>query len=203
MADARSSREGSGPVAPVVPVVNVPPDARRFLLHVARSAIETFLERGEILPCRADSPALLQPRATFVTLWERASSDLRGCRGEPFARRPLVESVEHMAVASATDDPRFPPVRIGEVAGLRIGISALSPIAPIRPEAIEVGRHGLLIVKGSHAGLLLPEVPARYGWSREEFLGGVCEKAGLPPHAWSEAGVELQGFETEEWTDET
>jgi len=200
MADDQDAGEASGLVEPVVAV---PPDARRFLLQVARSAIEAFLGSGEIPPCRAGSPALLQPRATFVTLWERAANELRGCRGEPFARRTLVESVTHMAVAAATDDPRFPPVRIEEVTGLRIGISALSPIAPIRPEAIEVGRHGLLIVRGRQAGLLLPEVPARYGWSREEFLAGICEKAGLRAQDWSAAGVELYGFETEEWLEET
>lgn len=184
------------------PVLEVPPEARRTLLEIARRAIASFLDRGEIPPWRAESPALLQPRATFVTLWRREVDELRGCRGEPFARRPLIESVVHMAIASATDDPRFPPVTIEEVPGLRIGISALTPIAPIRPEEIEVGRHGLLIVRGRHAGLLLPEVPARYGWSRDEFLSGICEKAGLPEGAWQAMGVELYGFETEEWSEE-
>ncbi len=182
-------------------VLQIPPEERKTLLLVARKAIEDFLQEVENPPWRTDSPALLQPRATFVTLWRRREDDLRGCRGEPFARRPLIESVTHMAIASATDDPRFPPVRIEEVPGLRIEISALTPIAPIRPEEIEVGRHGLLIVRGRHAGLLLPEVPARHGWSREEFLNGTCEKAGLPEGAWNVAGVELYGFKTEEWSE--
>jgi AMMECR1 domain-containing protein len=36
----------------------------------------------------------------------------------------------------------------------------------------------------------------------EEFLGGICEKAGLPEEAWRSAGVEIYGFETEEWSEE-
>ena len=52
------------------------------LLEVARNAIASFLEGGEIPPWRAESPALLQPRATFVTLWRRDGDELRGCRGE-------------------------------------------------------------------------------------------------------------------------
>ena len=196
MADDR--REGATPE----PVVEIPPESRRTLLEVAREAIAVFLRRGEIPPRRADSPALLQPRATFVTLWRRDVDELRGCRGEPFARRPLIESVAHMAIASATDDPRFPPVTIDEVPGLRIAISALTPLLPIHPEEIDVGRHGLLIVRGRQAGLLLPEVATRYGWSREELLVGICEKAGLPEGAWKAMGVELYGFETEEWSEE-
>ena len=195
MESDRSAEASSGPV------LQVPPEERKTLLLVARKAIEDFLQEGESPPWRTDSPVLLQPRATFVTLWCRKEDDLRGCRGEPFARRPLIESVTQMAVASATDDPRFPAVRIEEVPGLRIEISALTPIAPIRPEEIEVGRHGLLIVRGRHAGLLLPEVPARHGWSREAFLNGICEKAGLRSGAWNVAGVELYGFETEEWSE--
>ena len=48
------------------------------------------------------------PRATFVTLRHRRTHDLRGCRGEVFARSPLWQSVQQVSILSATDDPRFP-----------------------------------------------------------------------------------------------
>ncbi len=42
----------------------------------------------------------------------------------------------------------------------------------------------------------------RYGWSAEEFLDALCEKAGLPAGAWRAQGIELYGFEAEAWGEE-
>lgn len=104
-----------------------------------------------------------------------------------------------MAVASAVDDPRFEPVRWHEVPGLHIEISALTPPRPIRPEDVVAGRHGLTVMAGHAAGLLLPQVPGAYGWNREQFLQAVCEKAGLSQDAWRRAWVRLEAFEAEVW----
>jgi len=172
------------------------------LLRIARQALEDYLDEGREPHCETDSPALLEHRATFVTLRQRETGDLRGCRGETVARRPLIESVAHMAVSSATDDPRFPPVSIDEVPALHIEISALTPLEPIAAEEVEVGRHGLIISKGRYSGLLLPQVPISHGWDREEFLDWVCRKAGLPDGAWRSSDANLHGFECEVWEEE-
>jgi AmmeMemoRadiSam system protein A len=129
----------------------------------------------------------------------RATGDLRGCRGETQARRPLIESVVLMSIASATDDPRFHPVGAEEVPGLHLEINALTPLTPILPEAVEVGRHGLMIVRGGYAGLLLPDVATRYQWDAEKFLRAVCRKAGLRENAWKAPDAKLFSFETEVW----
>ncbi len=175
---------------------------RRKLLRVARETLEAFLGKGAVPEWPGESPALLQKRGTFVTLWHRESGGLRGCCGEIYPRRPLIESVAQMAIASATRDPRFAPVRGGEVSVLRIEISALMPLMPIGVEEIEVGRHGLFISRGAYSGLLLPEVPTRYDWSREQYLVELCLKAGLPEDAWMAGDVELYAFETEQWGEE-
>jgi AmmeMemoRadiSam system protein A len=107
--------------------------------------------------------------------------------------------VANIVLASATDDPRCRPARLEEVPDLRIEISVLTPLEPIRPDEVIVGRHGLMIRRGQQSGLLLPQVAARYGWDREEFLRSVCEKAGLSQDAWQGGDVELFGFETEAW----
>jgi AmmeMemoRadiSam system protein A len=107
-----------------------------------------------------------------------------------------------MTIAAATDDPRFPPVHLDEVPTLDIEISALTPIQPVRPEDIVVGRHGLLIRLGSKAGLLLPQVAETYQWSSAEFLRQVCRKAGLSGEAWREEGAELYSFECVVWGEE-
>ena len=72
----------------------------------------------------------------------------------------------------------------------------LSPLQPIRPEEIVVGRHGLVIRQGNRRGLLLPQVPVEWHWDRETFLAQTCLKAGLPPDAWQQ-GAELQAFTAE------
>jgi AmmeMemoRadiSam system protein A len=172
---------------------------RQTLLRVARESLCDYLREGKAPRFEVDSAALLEPRATFVTLWDRGSGELRGCRGEVPAHRPLAQSVASMVLVSATEDPRCRPVRLEEVSNIRIEISVLTPLEPIRPQEIVVGRHGLRIVKDQHSGLLLPEVAVRYGWDREEFLQGLCWKAGLPEDAWKADDAELYGFETESW----
>ena len=176
-------------------------EEKRGLLRVARQALQAFLETGALPTCHTDAPALLQHRATFVTLRRRTSEELRGCRGESLAQRPLIESVAHNAIASATNDPRFPPVTIDEVPDLHIEINALTPMTPIKPEDVVVGRHGLMIVQGNRSGLLLPDVPVQHGWNRATFLRGLCRKAGLPHNAWTAEDAQLFGFEADAWSE--
>ena len=177
-------------------------DERLTLLGIARSALTSFLGTGRLPDLDHDQAAFAVERGTFVTLRVRATKELRGCRGESVARRPLVESVAHMAVASATDDPRFTPVTHDEVPALRIEISALTPLVPITVDEIVIGRHGLMIVHAEKSGLLLPQVAAERGWSTEVFLAQLCRKADLPADAWQAAGAVLYGFEAEIWKEE-
>jgi AmmeMemoRadiSam system protein A len=175
---------------------------RRSLLRIARAALVAQLGGTPAPALERDRPALQTRRAAFVTLTRRDSGALRGCRGEVVARRPLAESVARMAVASAIDDPRFPPVTADELPSIRISINALTPPAPISPEAIVVGRHGLWLTVGGRSGLLLPEVPLTYGWDRERFLAALCRKAGAPDDAWRRPDAELRGFEAETWSED-
>jgi AmmeMemoRadiSam system protein A len=177
-------------------------DEKRFLLALSRQTLVAYLRDGSMPSYEATSAALLEPRATFVTLRRRADGELRGCRGQRSATQSLVESVIHMTVASATDDPRFEPVTRADIPGLHIEISALTPPTLMRPDQVVVGRHGLIVSSTRAAGLLLPQVPLEYGWNREQFLRAVCEKAGLPADAWHVAGVRLEGFEAEVWEEE-
>jgi uncharacterized protein len=166
---------------------------RQTLLRVARQSILAYFA-GTGTASWDVRGALAQPRGAFVTLHRRKDGDLRGCIGTMSADRPLVETVARMAVASATEDRRFRPVTAAEVGGLSIEISALGPLRPIRPEDVEVGRHGLVIGQGIRRGVLLPQVPVEHGWDRETFLDHACLKAGLPEGTWHQPSVELLAF---------
>jgi AmmeMemoRadiSam system protein A len=175
---------------------------KETLLAFARQTLREYLERGESADLKVGSPALLEHRAAFVTLRRKGSGELRGCIGEVIAQRPLVESVARMAVSSSTQDPRFPPVSVDELPHLTVEISALTPMTAIEPGDVEVGRHGLMISRGHFSGLLLPQVPLEQGWDREDYLRGLCAKAGLPSDAWQDDGVELRSFEAEVFGEE-
>ena len=87
---------------------------------------------------------------------------------------------------------------VEEVADITIEISALTPMSLINTSEVVVGKHGLMIQKGLHAGLLLPQVPVNFKWNQKKFLSQVCIKAGLPPDTWrQESGVTLFGFESD------
>jgi AmmeMemoRadiSam system protein A len=167
-------------------------EERRQLLAVARGAIEAEL-RGQ--PKAPPPPGLgnLHGRGAFVTLHDGAG-ELRGCIGLIRSDEALSEVVRRMAVAAATSDRRFVPLGLDELPQARVEVSVLSPFAPIAPEAVEVGTHGLLIRARDRQGLLLPQVPVEHGWDRLAFLDHTCDKAGLPRATWRDPDTELLAF---------
>lgn len=169
------------------------------LLQLARHTLHDYLATRVLPSFEPTSLAMQQPRATFVTLRQRQTHDLRGCRGEVFARYPLWESVQRVSLLSATDDPRFPPLSAVELPDMHLEISVLTPLRLARqPDEVIVGRHGVMIRQGRHGGLFLPQVPVDQGWDRDEYLSTLCwMKAGLPADAWRKKDAQLYVFEAE------
>jgi AmmeMemoRadiSam system protein A len=108
----------------------------------------------------------------------------------------VYRTVAETARAAAFEDTRFYAVTPQEVPELEVHLSILSPLHPIAPAQVEVGRDGLLVSMGTRRGLLLPQVPIEYGWDRTTFLEQTCRKAGLPPDAWQQ-GATLEAFTAE------
>ncbi|MCD6520587.1 MAG: AmmeMemoRadiSam system protein B [Anaerolineae bacterium] len=166
---------------------------RQALLALARKAIEDYLE-GEKASLTSDDPVLNRRAGVFVTLKEGQA--LRGCIGRLRADLPLYQAVQEMAIAAATADPRFPPLKKSELKDLRIEISVLSPLRPVTDtKSIRIGTHGLLIIQGQRRGVLLPQVAQEEGWSRKEFLENLCYKAGLEGDCWHKEGSLLYSFQ--------
>jgi AmmeMemoRadiSam system protein A len=172
---------------------------RKCLLGIARRTLESYIGTGTVPREEGAAGKLAAPGAAFVTLTKAGL--LRGCIGYTEAISPLCKVIQECAIAAATEDPRFPPVSGKELTDLRIEISVLTPLFPIRPEDVEVGRHGLMVAQGERRGLLLPQVPVEYGWDREAFLEHTCVKAGLPPSAWRH-GATLRAFTAEVFGEE-
>jgi AmmeMemoRadiSam system protein A len=169
------------------------PDERTLLLRLAHDSILSALEKREI-PIDPPTAHLAEPRGAFTSLYLR--SELRGCVGYVFPKDPVYRAVAETARAAAFEDTRFFPVTLPEAQALEIELSILSPPQPILAEAVEIGRHGLLISLGAQRGLLLPQVPIEQNWDRVTFLEQTCRKAGLPLDAWKN-GAKLEAFTAE------
>jgi len=136
-------------------------------------------------------------RGAFVTLEEQEGHDLRGCIGHVSGDRPLGEIIRQVAVSAARSDPRFPPVQLAELPGLRIEISVLEE--PVLVETtnlprLVIGRDGLLVRRGRAQAVLLPQVAVEQRLGPEAFLNAVCHKAGLPAGSWREPATHVFTF---------
>ena len=172
---------------------------RLKLLRVARQSLENFLENGERIQFPTEIPELLEKRSVFVTLRNREHGNLRGCIGQSKPRYPLIEAVAKTVISSAVDDTRFPSLTLDELPDLLIEINVLSPLSHSKPEDVKIGKHGLMINKGSKGALFLPEVAVSNGWDLHTFLDELCRKADLPEGIWQERESELYVFESEAW----
>jgi len=172
---------------------------KKTLLEIARMMIQQG-PAGKAADIDVASEVLKEQRGAFVTL--KKHGQLRGCIGTFEARGPLFRTVEEMAQAAAFNDPRFPPVTTEELRDLSIEISALTPLRKVGSiDEIEVGKHGIYIIRGFYRGVLLPQVATEYGWDKITFLEETCHKAGLPADAWKDKDTEIFIFSAEVFSD--
>jgi AmmeMemoRadiSam system protein B/AmmeMemoRadiSam system protein A len=140
------------------------------------------------------TPLMTNDMATFVTL--KIRGDLRGCIGTLTAVEPLYLSVHHNAINASLRDPRFDAVSPAELPKLEVDVSVLSPMRPIASlKEFKIGQHGIVLHKGRAGAVYLPEVAAEQGWTVEETLRSLSQKAGLPPDAWR-SGAQFEVFES-------
>ena len=176
------------------------PEDGRSAVRVARAQIEKRLGgKGDVT--FEDPPVFKRPSGVFVTLNTYPDKELRGCIGYSEPIMALGDALREVAVAAATRDPRFPPVRLKEMDSIVIDVTLLTPPSKITYNGpddlvakIVIGRDGLIARKGPYSGLLLPQVPVEWKWTVEEFLRHTCMKAGLPGDEWRRGGVEFQSF---------
>ncbi|HEY5653753.1 MAG TPA: AmmeMemoRadiSam system protein B [Pontiella sp.] len=163
------------------------------LLQLARHRI-----RAKLNPSEPDfdfelTASMQKVMGAFVTLHKYGQ--LRGCIGEIFPRRSICEAVAEQAVNSAFHDPRFPKLRADELEDVDIEISALTAPHPVSsPDEIEIGRHGIVLYKGIHSAVFLPQVALEQGWDLETTLSHLSMKAGMGPRDW-ESGCDFHVFE--------
>ncbi|MBD3182600.1 AmmeMemoRadiSam system protein B [Candidatus Poribacteria bacterium] len=169
-------------------------EQKEYLLKLVRDRIETYVKTGKKKDYKTDDKRLKVKQGAFVTL--KKNKVLRGCIGYIEPLEPLVDTVADMALAAATQDPRFPPVSENELDDIHIEISVLSiPRKTPNADEIEMGKHGVIVQKGFKKGVFLPQVANETGWDKKTFLEHLCwSKAGLSKDAWKEKDTDLYTF---------
>jgi MEMO1 family protein len=170
------------------------------LVKLAAEAVEAFVRNREIIAPPVDFfeqyPQARQRAGAFVCL--KAHGQLRGCIGttEPTRETLAVEIVEN-AVAAATRDSRFEPVRADELAELEITVDVLSAPEPVADETrLDHRRYGVIVRAGARHGVLLPDI--EHINSVREQVATARLKAGIGP----DEPAELFRFEVARYTSE-
>lgn len=113
----------------------------------------------------------------FVSLHDRAG-ELRGCIGHLVrTRETLGDEIAATAVLAACEDPRFPPLRADELAGLQVEVSVLGAPEPSDRAGLDPRRYGVVVRSGARRGVLLPDLEGVDTVAQQVDIA--CRKAGI------------------------
>lgn len=160
------------------------------LLQLARQVLHAHLS-GQDWRRQLDGPGTRPSRGCFVSL--KIDGRLRGCIGTVLpVRATLEEEVAENALAAASRDPRFDPLRPGELPFVQLSIDLLTVPQPVvELGELDANRFGVLLRAGRRQSVLLPDIPGVR--SPEQQIAICLEKAGLKP----DVPYALERFEVE------
>ena len=188
------------PAGPVKPASTVPlaatgsasptgpakPPAHSIPVAIARHTLEAYLRQHKTL-APADlaqiEPSLdlgefsSQRAGVFVSLHKHGQ--LRGCIGTtgPTTASVVTEIIQN-AISAAIHDPRFDPVRAGELPGLEISVDILGKAEPVMDKSqLDPRIYGVIVRHRGRTGLLLPDLDGVD--TSDDQLAIACRKAGI------------------------
>ena len=137
----------------------------------------------------------------FVTI--RKHGNLRGCIGYLEAIADLESEIALLSREAAFSDPRFPPLSADELKECTIEISLLTKPERIGgPGDFVLHRDGIIISLYGRRAVFLPQVADETGWSKDEMLSALSEKAGLPHDAWKDSNAVFHTFQAEVFSED-
>ncbi|OGW33627.1 MAG: AMMECR1 domain-containing protein [Nitrospirae bacterium GWC2_42_7] len=149
-------------------------------VELAKQSVEGFVKTGRtISPPEPLSPEMKEKAGVFVSI--KKHGHLRGCIGTFMAcHENIAAEIIKNAVAAATQDPRFDPVKENELDELTYSVDVLSPPEKVKDlSELDPKIYGVIITKGSRKGLLLPDLESVD--TVEEQLRITRMKAGILP----------------------
>ncbi|MCR5346638.1 MAG: AmmeMemoRadiSam system protein A [Fretibacterium sp.] len=172
-------------------------------VRLARETVTRLLS-GRPLPESGDevvpSPLWKERRACFVSIKQKSGA-LRGCIGTlsptwPSLDREIIEN----AVLASTRDPRFPPMKAGELAGVVFSVDVLSEPEPVEGMSqLDPKIFGVIVSRGMRRGVLLPDLEGVD--TVEQQVAIAAQKAGLyspaSPGGFDPDGMQFERFRVE------
>ncbi len=181
--------------------MNLSKEEKERLLFIARETLNSYLKDGNIPDFKEENSKFLEKSGVFVTLHTK-EGHLRGCIGYILPIKPLYEAIIENAISAAVSDYRFPQVGWNELSSLKIELSVLTPPKGVGTYTnIIIGKHGVILSKEGKSAVFLPQVAPEQGWTLEETLTHLSQKAGLPQDAWKK-GCQFEVFKAEVFGEE-
>ncbi len=133
-------------------------------------------------------------RACFVSI-KTLRGDLRGCIGTILPSYPTIDrEIAENAVSASTRDPRFPPMRSGELNGVTFSVDVLTLPEPVTDTGeLDPKIWGVIVSKGYRRGVLLPDLEGVD--SVRQQLEIAAGKAGI----YDMSGVRIERFRVDRY----
>lgn len=156
--------------------------------NLAKQAVETYIKEGETCPLPQGLPkeTLERKAGVFVTIESKTNGkkQLRGCIGTYLpTKENIAQEIIDNAIAAASQDYRFSPLKEEELPCLTYTVSILSKPEQITDvKRLNPKKYGILIkTKGfpRKSALLLPDLEGID--TIEQQISIACQKGGIDP----------------------
>jgi AmmeMemoRadiSam system protein A len=151
-------------------------------IPLVKSAVENYIKEGKIASPPPDLPEELLKRKAGVFVTIEKGKELRGCIGTYLpTKENIAKEVISNAIAAASQDFRFGPIRKEELPHLSYTVYLLSEPEPIKNiKELNPKKYGIIVktvVSPQKSGLLLPDLEDVD--TVEEQISIACQKAGI------------------------
>lgn len=149
-------------------------------VKLAKKVLETYIRSGEMASYDDAIPDWMKNDKAGVFVCIKKNGELRGCIGTFLpTTNCIAEEICRLAISAGTEDPRFRPVRAGELDELEYTVDVLSTPEKADITELDVKRYGVIVSKGYRRGLLLPDLE---GVDTVEYqLAIALSKGGIDP----------------------
>ncbi|MBU1019514.1 AMMECR1 domain-containing protein [Patescibacteria group bacterium] len=177
-----------------------------WALQTAKETILQYLEDGTTYePTEIPEVFLSEPKAIFVSLYNKETNELRSCigkTGENTLLESLIKASQH-----STQDTRFDTLTEEELNSTEIVISILEKSTqindPFDENSIELGLDGIRLFEGQvPKALLLPSIPISHNLDFNTYFEQLCKKAGLEKTCREDPNNNFYKFQTFTFTQE-
>ena len=152
-------------------------------IKLARLAVKSFVEKGEIISIPKNLPKeLIEKRAgVFVTI--KKQGKLKGCIGTYLpTKENIAQEIVRNAIAAAIEDDRFEPIEKEELSLLNYEVNILGKLELIKDiSELDPKKYGIFVktISGLKSGLLLPDLDGIDTIEQQIIIA--CQKGDIDP----------------------